>query len=166
MTIVRHAPLWLVVGCAGLLSACSGGANVVATSTSTVTATATVTETITAPPSPTTVAPAVGPSWVVAPERCGAVAFGADGNVSPATYPDGRPNLAADVYLRAQHLRVMSLGTDASPDQVLHAMCLDMARSTIPIETTAYDVAQAEQRWSFGVCPADELLNGCASRPS
>jgi hypothetical protein len=40
-------------------------------------------------------------------------------------------------------------------------MCLDMAKSTIPIETTAYDVAQAEQRWSFGVSPADELLNGC-----
>jgi len=55
----------------------------------------------------------------------------------------------------------MSLGAGASPDQVLHAMCLDMARSTIPIETTAYKVAQAEQRWNFGVNPADELLNGC-----
>jgi hypothetical protein len=119
--------LWLVVGCAGLLSACSGGANGAAapTSTVTVTATATVTVTatasVTASPSPTTVAPAAGPSWVVAPERCGALAFGVDGNISPATCPDGRPNLAADVYLRAQRLRVMSLGADASPDQVLHA---------------------------------------------
>jgi hypothetical protein len=142
------------------LSACSSGSRGLATPaavtvTATATATATATVTVTAPP---TTAPQ---AFVVAPESCGALSFGADGNVSPPTCPDGRPNLAADRYLRSGHLLVMSLGAEANPGQVLAAMCKDMSHSTIPIETTAYQVAQAEQRWSFGVDPSQELLNGC-----
>jgi hypothetical protein len=125
------------------------------TATTTVTATATATVTVTAQSA------SQAAQYVVAPESCGALSYGADGNVSPPTCPDGRPNLAADKYLRGMHLRVMALGANADPGQVLAAMCKDMAQSTIPIETTAYQVAAAEQRWSFGIDPADELVNGC-----
>ncbi len=142
-----------------VLTAACGGSQPSPTVTATTTATATVTATATIT---VTTKPATAPAYVVSPESCGALSYGADGNAGPATCPDGRPNLAADRYLRPMHLRVLALGANADPGQVLAAMCKDMAtNSTIPIETTAYEVAMAEQGWHFGVDPSQELLNGC-----
>ncbi len=109
------------------------------------------------------------PQYVIRPESCGALSYGADGNAGPVTCPDGRPNLAADQYYRAAHLKVLSLGPDATPGDVYKAICLGMSHSTIPIETSAVELAQAEQGWHFGINPAADMIGtvaSCAKSPS
>jgi hypothetical protein len=104
--------------------------------------------------------------YVVLPESCGALEYGADGNISPITCPDGRPNAAADTYLRSitPPLAVLALGPDASPSDVLAAMCGDMPHSTIPIESSAEELVQSENDWQFNGWGADYpttyLVNG------
>jgi len=109
------------------------------------------------------------PPYVVLPESCGALSYGADGNVSPITCPDGRPNRAADKYLRGfkPSLRVLALGPSASPTDVEAAICTDLKRlnTTNPIEQSAYDLAQAEQNWHFGANPSAVILAGCPASP-
>ncbi len=59
------------------------------------------------------------------------------------------------------HLRVLGLGPDATPGRVLQAMCADVRQqSTYPIETDAYNLAQEMNKWSFGISPPQEMLNG------
>jgi hypothetical protein len=92
---------------------------------------------------------------------CPHIQYGADGTAAPLFCADGQPNPPVLAYYRKQHLQVLTLGTDATPAQVLHAMCSDMhRRSTIPIETAAYELAQKINGWSFGISPPQELLNG------
>jgi hypothetical protein len=67
-------------------------------------------------------------------------------------------------YYRAMHLRVLGLGAEATPAEVLHAMCADIRHgSTNPIETDAYYLAQQRNKWSFGTSPPQEVLNGGCS---
>lgn len=98
-------------------------------------------------------------SFVVQPESCGALSFGADGNVGPVTCPDGRPNQAAVSYFSGLHLKVLNLGADASPGDVEFAICQDMAAggTTFPIEASAVELATAEQDWHFGINPAQDI---------
>jgi hypothetical protein len=98
-------------------------------------------------------------SFVVQPESCGALTFGADGNVGPVTCPDGRPNLAVVSYFSKSDLKVLSLGADASPGAVEIAICQDMATGhmTLPIEASAVQLATAEQDWHFGINPAQDI---------
>jgi hypothetical protein len=105
---------------------------------------------------------APGAMFVVAPESCGALTFGADGAAGPVTCPDGRPNIAADHYYRQLHPRVLNLGPTASPSLVQKAICSDLAggTSTFVIEAQATKLAEAEQNWHFGVDPAAEIGPG------
>ncbi len=97
-------------------------------------------------------------SFVVQPESCGALSFGADGNAGPVTCPDGRPNLAAVRYFGQLYLKVLSLGANASPSDVEFAICKDLATgSTFPIEGSAVQLATAEQNWHFGINPAQDI---------
>jgi hypothetical protein len=102
-------------------------------------------------------------NWVVAPESCGALSFGADGNAGPVTCPDGRPNLAAERYYRPLGLAVLNLGAIASPQDVESAICADLTTkpTTNPIEESAYQLALAEQNWHFGADPSSVILAGC-----
>lgn len=132
--------------------------------------TAAPTRTPTLPPSQIPATPSQTPQYVVLPESCGALAYGADGNINPITCPDGRPNAAADAYLRhiTPPLAVLALGPDASPSDVLAAMCGDRPHSTIPIESSAEELVQAENDWQFNGWGADYqttyLVNGgCSS---
>jgi hypothetical protein len=98
-------------------------------------------------------------SFVVQPESCGALTFGADGNAGPVTCPDGRPNLAAVSYFAKLHLKVLSLGAGASPGAVENAICQDWStgHTTFPIEASAVQLATAEQDWHFGINPAQNI---------
>ena len=102
-------------------------------------------------------APSATPPFVVQPESCGALRFGADGNAGPVTCPDGRPNTAAVSYLTPMRLDVLRLGPDASPNDVEIAICRDVAtgRTTFPIEASAVELATAEQNWHFGISLTD-----------
>jgi len=82
---------------------------------------------------------AVAAHFVIQPESCGSLTFGADGNAGPVTCPDGRPNLAEDRWLRPLHLKVLGLGPAANPNEVENAICHDFAagRTTGPIESSA-----------------------------
>lgn len=113
-------------------------------------------------PEPTGSGSAAPTQFVVAPESCGALIFGADGAAGPVTCPDGRPNIAADRYYRHLHLRVLDLGPSASPGQVFTAICADQAtgNTTFVIERDAVELAGAEQAWHFGVNPVDEIGPG------
>jgi hypothetical protein len=108
-----------------------------------------------------TLPPADGPARV-------AVCFeqlenGADGNVGPLTCSNGALNELAWDALAANHPLVMSLGPNATPDQVFHAMCSDLnsAGSTNVLEESAYRIAALYYHWQFGTDPGQEFLDGC-----
>lgn len=84
------------------------------------------------------------------------------------TCPDGRPNLAADRYYRQMHLRVLTLGPDATPGQVDDAVCADLAtgKSTFPLEARAVELADAEQAWHFGINPVSDVGPGLCPEPA
>jgi hypothetical protein len=93
---------------------------------------------------------------------CPHIQIGADGTAGPLFCPDGQPNPPVLAYYRKLHLRVFKLGPDATPPQVLQAMCFDLRQrsSTYPIETAAYDLAQKIKGWSFGISPPQEMRDG------
>jgi hypothetical protein len=99
--------------------------------------------------------------YVVKPESCGALSFGADGTAGPIKCPDGRPNLAADHYYRTLHLRVLTLGAQATPTDVYVAICEDFlaGHTTVPIEEDSTQLATAEQNWHFGINPAQNITD-------
>jgi hypothetical protein len=93
---------------------------------------------------------------------CPHIQIGADGTAGPLFCPDGQPNPPVLAYYRKLHLRVFKLGPDATPPQVLHAMCFDLRQrsSTYPIETAAYELARKIKGWSFGISPPQEMRDG------
>jgi hypothetical protein len=70
-------------------------------------------------------------------------------------------NVLAWKYFAAHKPRVMALDPNASAQAVESAICADMSNSTIPIETSAYQIAAIYYRWIFGaINPADVLTTG------
>ena len=74
-----------------------------------------------------------------------------DGNAGPVTCADGLPNISAIRYFSPMHLKVLSLSANPSQNDVAAAICQDFAakHTTIPIETSAANLAYAEQKWDF-----------------
>ena len=109
------------------------------------------------PASPHPTVPPTSVQYVIQPESCGALQYGADGTAGPVLCPDGRPNILADHFYRGYHLRVLELGPDASPTDVVNAICTDFAagHTTNPIESDAAKLAQTEEQWHFAVTFAD-----------
>jgi hypothetical protein len=98
---------------------------------------------------------------ISAQELCPHIQYGADGTAGPLFCIDGQPNPPVLAYYRTLHLQVLSLGPDATPAQVLQAMCTDVNQhSSYPIETAAYNLAQKINGWSFGTSPPQEMLDG------
>jgi hypothetical protein len=91
---------------------------------------------------------------------CPHIAYGADGTAGPLFCSNGQPNPPVLAYYRHMQLGVMTLGTDATPTQVLNTMCADLPHSSFPIETDAYDLAAELKQWSFGINPAQEMTQG------
>jgi hypothetical protein len=54
----------------------------------------------------------------------------------------------------------MSLGADATPQDVIRAECADREHSTIPIEQSTVDLATAYYGWKFPFGPAAGMPNG------
>jgi hypothetical protein len=86
--------------------------------------------------------------------------FGADGNVGPITCADGNLNVLAWQQMAGEHPLVMSLGPYAMPRQVEEALCASLRNSTIPIQTSAYNISALYYGWNFGIDPSAILLNG------
>lgn len=124
----------------------------------TVTRTVTVTQTAASNPAREILPPAAIPPKV---DECSEqLSIGADGNAGPTTCSHGRLNSLAWNYFAKGNPLVMALGPDATPDEITIAMCADLAHgSTIPIETSAYDLAALYDGWSFGINPASDLAN-------
>jgi hypothetical protein len=85
-----------------------------------------------------------------------------DGSVGPVTCPDGRPNAGVVAFYGKDHLKVMSLGPDASPTDVSNAICSDLRNmeTTGVIEQDAYHLMAAMMDWKFGSDPSSVILNG------
>lgn len=104
-----------------------------------------------------------GDKTLVATYSCPHIHFGDDGTAAPL-FCAGQPNPPVLAWYQHLHLRVLKLGIDATPTQVVQAMCSDVPqRSTYPIETAAYDLAQKINRWSFGFSPPQDMLDGGCS---
>ncbi len=96
---------------------------------------------------------------------CARIQYGNDGTAGPLFCNDGLPNPPVLAWFQGLHLQVLRLGTDATPNQVVHTMCSDLRqRSTYPIETAAYELAQKINRWSFGFSPPQEMRDGGCSK--
>jgi hypothetical protein len=138
--------------------------------TTTVVRTQTVvrTHTVTRPAAATTPnsARAVLPPASVGPavDECSAqLSIGADGNAGPLTCANGKLNVLAWDYFAKDNPLVMSLGPDATPDQVLEAMCADLhTGSTDVIELSVYRLSALYYGWRFGIDPASEFPAGCS----
>ncbi|HEY6469889.1 MAG TPA: hypothetical protein VI434_08980 [Candidatus Dormibacteraeota bacterium] len=74
---------------------------------------------------------------------------GMDGNASPVFCADGGINVLAWNYFEKLKPRVMTLGPSATVQQVEAAMCSDLNTSTIPIETSAGELAFRYYGWVF-----------------
>lgn len=94
---------------------------------------------------------------------CTHITYGADGTAGPTLCADGQPNPPVLAYYRRMDLAVLSLGRNASPSQVLSAMCKSLPGSSYPIETDAYQLAAAINGWSFGIDPSQEMTSGACS---
>ena len=90
--------------------------------------------------------------------------YGADGNVSPLTCPNGGVNTAAWKQLAVSGTELLGLGLYATPTQVSQAIChdFDTIYKTKPITESAEEIAQAYYQWQFGVNPLLEFEQlGC-----
>jgi hypothetical protein len=141
-------PLALIV-----LSACGGGSGVSpsgASGTSTASPTSSPTPAVTPSPTPepalppATVPPAAGVS-----ECSLTLQIGADGNAGPLFCADGGINVLAWSYFAKDNPLVMALSSAAVQQQVETAMCTDLKTSTIPIETSAGQLAFRYYGWKF-----------------
>lgn len=94
---------------------------------------------------------------------CPHIQYGTDGTAGPLFCTNGQPNPPVLAYYRKLHLRVLNLGPDVTPAQVLQRMCADLQNSSYQIESAAYELAQKINGWSFGTSPAEEMLNGGCS---
>ena len=96
---------------------------------------------------------------------CARPQFGDDGTAVPLFCSDRSPNPPVLTYYRKKHLGVLKLGPDATPTQVVHAMCSDLNRhsSSYPVETAAYELAQKIEGWSFGMSPPQSMVDGGCS---
>lgn len=72
-----------------------------------------------------------------------------DGNASPVLCPGGGINVLAWNYFEKNKPRVMALSSTATVQQVEAAMCSDLATSTVPIETSAGELAFLYYGWEF-----------------
>lgn len=110
------------------------------TLTTTTTTTATAPTTTTASANRATLAPATTPSSVDECEQ--QLTFAVDGTAGPLTCANGDLNVLAWQHYAQAAEHLLSVGSFASPDQVLQAMCEDK-NSTVPVEQGAYKLAQA-----------------------
>ncbi len=154
----REALLAVCVGAVAMLAACGSTPAATGPSISPVTTplifAPTSQATPTPQPTPTpTPAPALPPA-AVAPasgvSECSvALEIGADGNASPVFCPDGGINVLAWNYFAKGNNLVMALTPNADVQQVESAMCKDLQTSTIPIETSAGELAFRYYGWQF-----------------
>jgi hypothetical protein len=68
--------------------------------------------------------------------------------------------VVAWAYFAKGNPTVMSLGADATPQDVISAECADREHSTIPIETSAVHLATTYYGWNFPIDPAAGMPNG------
>jgi hypothetical protein len=142
----RAAVLAVCVGAIALLGGCGSTPTGPRPSISPVTTLPVSTPAPQATPTPTpTPAPVLSPAAV--PPRSGVsecsitLEVGMDGNASPVYCPDGGINVQAWTYFEKLKPQVMALSPDSTVQQVEAAMCADLSTSTVPIETSAGELA-------------------------
>jgi hypothetical protein len=112
--------------------------------------------------------------YVVTPESC-EVFHDAEGLPEPTLCPDGRPSRAVDHFFRQSHLKLFSLGPDASPNDVIAAICSDLASNptvralpyeSLSIEGDAVKLWEAEEKWQSVLVPAGDIASIQGTCPS
>jgi hypothetical protein len=105
--------------------------------------------------------------YVVTPESC-AVFYDVEGAPSPELCPDGHPSRVVDHWFRERHFKVFSLGPNASPNDVIAAICSDLASNptvrALPYESFAIEGAavklwEAEEKWQSALVPAGDIAS-------
>lgn len=104
-------------------------------------------------PSPT---PSPSPSPVPAKIPCPNPTYTADGNLIPTVCRIPNP-LAVSFYTRLMP-DLFRLGSNASPDDVLQAICREGVTNSEVEHAVA--LATAIHHWTFGVQPVDEFESG------
>ncbi len=101
-----------------------------------------------------------GNETLIATYSCPHISFGDDGTAAPL-FCAGRPNPPVLAYYKKQQLGVLRLGPDATPNEVVDAMCSDLHQhsSSYPVETAAYELAQKIEGWSFGISPPQAMVD-------
>ncbi|MDA8185195.1 MAG: ATP-binding cassette domain-containing protein [Actinomycetota bacterium] len=132
----------------------------------------------TAPPTtsaPSTTVTALPPDFQVLPpatvppvsaECVEQLTYFADGNIGPLTCPNGGVNVVAWRSLELDD-PIFTLGRFANPEQVLATTCQYMNdNETLPIATSAEEIAAAYYGWKFSVNPINSIVfGGCPSTP-
>jgi hypothetical protein len=86
-----------------------------------------------------------------------------DGTVGPLTCEGGKINqLAWQQYAGDLDSLTLSLGPNATPEQVAHALCSDLRESgaTYPIVGQLYEIAKLYYGWQFGIDPTPTEVGG------
>jgi hypothetical protein len=154
-----------IVVVAALLAGCTttktvAGPTTTQTATTTTAVTATITATVTATRS------AAPPGGQIAPESCGPLLHGGDGNIGNTICPDGHANVAAVDFLRDAGYVTIDLDPAATSQQVYAALCTDNRTLTNPIRLTLYNTAVALNGWKFPTDILDSTGNFEQSCPS
>jgi hypothetical protein len=105
--------------------------------------------------------------YVMTPESC-AVYYDVEGYPSPVLCKDGRPSLVVDHWYRQRHFKVFSLGPTASPDDVIAAICSDLASNptvralpheSFSVESGAVELWEAEEKWQSARVPVGDIAS-------
>jgi len=152
-------PRLLIIAMSALAIAACGSSTRTVTQTTTVTIVRTLTKPSMPSPQRTVLPPASIPSMV---NECSKqLSIGADGDAGPVRCDGTQLNSLAWNYFAKGNPLVMAIGPNATPDEALEAMCADLSHgSTIPIETSAYELASLYYGWRFGINPSSELVSG------
>jgi hypothetical protein len=103
--------------------------------------------------------------YVVTPESC-AASYSVEGQAGPLLCPDGRPSRAVDNWYRQARLKLFSLGPNASPNEVIAAICSDLSSNPmvnalpsekVQIEIGAVKLWETEEKWDSALIPDGDI---------
>jgi hypothetical protein len=87
--------------------------------------------------------------------------IGADGTAGPLTCTgDDINQLAWQYYAGKLGSLTLTLGPNADPEQVAHALCTDLGTTTFPIVGQIYEIGVLYYGWNFGIDPRPEEAGG------
>lgn len=85
--------------------------------------------------------------------------FGGDGNASPVICRNGDVNVLAWSYFATVDSVLLGMGRRATEQEVQTQLCSDLEHSTVPVEQSAYKLAETYYGWRFARDPVSVLVD-------